>query len=814
MQVVRSGDANVRSDQVRLSPLPQALPAASFLAEVRSEGLPSKTEHAPEGVVAGGFPMLDRMLRRVLTGRRGPRVVAVLLCAYVAGCEAQSLSPNLTLGHLGPMANRSQPGWRATSGTILPAPSAKSDAAALEPLVSTGTGDFIGKAQPFEITRTAAGQDGVMLNLLNAPIGQAAKTVLGDILKVNYTLSDKITGTVTVQTTAPVPREALIDVFESTLKANGAIIVRGDGFYRIVPSANLGQSGTPLGRDAQHAGLGVQVRVVPLRHISASEAKKLIDPVGAPGAVLRADDQRNIVVVSGTQRELNEISSLLAVFDVDWLKGMSFALFPLKTSDPEAVANELEVVFGLDKDGPLKGTLRFVPNKRLSALLVITTRAAHIDTVRGWIAKLDQLAQSNEEQLFVYKVQNRSATELAAMLSRVLSRQRGAETQRGSETMPPSDIAPRYEPTTIASSAAASAALGPTAAGPTRTASRVGPGTGMATPSESLASGGRHHVPSGNRPAPPNLQPNDNKVVADEGNNALLIMASAQEYPRMLSILGRLDVLPTQVMLEAMIAEVTLNDELKFGIKWFFEKNNSKFILSDAVGGAVASNFPGFSYFFAAGNVKVALDAVSSITNVNVVSAPSLMVLDNRKAVLQVGDQVPIITQTAQNVITPGGPLINSVAFRDTGVILAVTPRVNDAGRVVLEIEQEVSNVAATRSAGIDSPTIQQRLIKTTVAVADGEVLALGGLIQERDNTSKTQVPILGNLPLLGSAFRQKTDKIDRTELLIFIRPLVVRDGAEARAVTGEFQKRLNLQAPASQKGKSSYKRDLGRIVR
>jgi general secretion pathway protein D len=211
--------------------------------------------------------------------------------------------------------------------------------------------------------------------------------------------------------------------------------------------------------------------------------------------------------------------------------------------------------------------------------------------------------------------------------------------------------------------------------------------------------------------------------------------------------------------------------------------------------------------------VKTVLDAVSGITNVNVVSAPSLMVLDNKRAILQVGDQVPIVTQTARAVADPGSPIVNNITFRDTGVILAVTPRVNDAGRVVLEIEQEVSNVARTTSSGIDSPTIQQRRIKTTVAVADGEMLALGGLIQERDNSDRTQVPILGNFPVLGAAFRSKTDTINRTELLVIIRPLVVRDAGEGRAVTEEFRRRLNLQAPASKVGRDSYDRDARRIL-
>jgi general secretion pathway protein D len=188
--------------------------------------------------------------------------------------------------------------------------------------------------------------------------------------------------------------------------------------------------------------------------------------------------------------------------------------------------------------------------------------------------------------------------------------------------------------------------------------------------------------------------------------------------------------------------------------------------------------------------------------------------MDNRKATLQIGDQVPIITQTAQGVAVTGAPVVNSVTLKDTGVILSVTPRVNDSGRVVLDVEQEVSNVTKTTSSGIDSPTIQQRRIRTTITVKDGEVLALGGLIQQRDGTTKTQVPILGNLPVVGAAFRTKDDTIDRTELVIFLRPQVVRDDTEAAGVTEEFRSRIALDPLKPTRGNRQYGRDLDRIVR
>jgi len=295
--------------------------------------------------------------------------------------------------------------------------------------------------------------------------------------------------------------------------------------------------------------------------------------------------------------------------------------------------------------------------------------------------------------------------------------------------------------------------------------------------------------------------------------HTLVIQTAPAEYQRIQRILRRLDVPGNQIMIEASIAEVTLTDELRFGVKWFFENGKHSVTFTNAATGAVASTFPGFSYFLAASNINVALDALSDVTKVHVISTPTLTVLDNRTAMLQVGDQVPVSTSTSQSVAGAGAPILNSIQMIDTGVILSVTPHVNDNGRVLLDIEQEVSSATPTTTSNIDSPTIQQRRVKTTVAVGDGEVVALGGLIQERDSVGRNSIPILGDIPVLGNAFGTKDDHINRTELLIIIRPRVVRDGEDARRATDEYRSRIKWEAPRSQMGRSKIERDLNRVV-
>ncbi|WP_418292082.1 type II secretion system protein GspD [Methylobacterium durans] len=187
---------------------------------------------------------------------------------------------------------------------------------------------------------------------------------------------------------------------------------------------------------------------------------------------------------------------------------------------------------------------------------------------------------------------------------------------------------------------------------------------------------------------------------------------------------------------------------------------------------------------------------MNDVTRVDVLASPSLMVLDRRTAVLQIGDQVPIQTQSAQSILTPGAPVVNSIAYKDTGVILSVTPRVSESGRVLLDIEQEVSTVQRTTSSNIDSPSFGRRKVRTTVVVNNGESITLGGLIQDRTTIGETRVPVLGDLPIIGNAFKEKQNLVEKTELIIMLTPRVVRDLNEAAAVTDEYRNRVRSVMP------------------
>lgn len=629
----------------------------------------------------------------------------------------------------------------------------------------------------------------VMLNLVGVTIPQAAKSVLGNVLELEYSVDSRVAGTVTLQTPKPISRSQLSALFEAILRDNGAAIVKSGSAYRIVPLAEANRATTPLQtRTGDTDAPGTRPEIVTLRYVSASNIREVLDPMIPQGMLLRADEERNALILSGTAREIASIKETIGVFDVDWMQGMSFALVPVRSSSPQSIVQDLDQVFQTKK-GPLKGVVRFVPNDRLRSVLVISSRAKYLREATRWIKKIDVLAESSEDSLHVYHVQNRNASDLAKILESILGS--GSSSQQAAE----SRVAPKFDPAVAETQQEGEAA-----------AATGGPET---------PANGMDSVPDAQiyDQSTDQTRKSQTRVVADDANNALLIYCTDAQFDRIKLVLQEVDAVPNQVLLEAVIAEVSLDDDLRFGVRWFLGEDRDHGTFSDAASGAVSSVFPGFSYFLKANDISFSLNALSSVTNVRVLSAPSLVVLDNKTATLQVGDQVPIVTQSAKAVTAADAPIVTNIELKDTGLILKVTPRVNDSGLVTLDIEQEVSSVVKTTTSGIDSPTIRQRKMKTSVVVNDSEALALGGLIQERETTGKTKVPVLGDVPLLGNAFRQKTNAVGRTELVIFIRPRVIRDLNEARRVTAEFRKELSVQAPRVRRAEPTPGSELVRII-
>jgi general secretion pathway protein D len=445
--------------------------------------------------------------------------------------------------------------------------------------------------------------------------------------------------------------------------------------------------------------------------------------------------------------------------------------------------------------------VRFVPIKRMNAILAISPQQVYLDRAGLWVERLDRGEGTTTRRIYVYYVQNSRAAELAEVLTQIFE---SAEVTTGPR--PTDFLAPGLTPVELTGSAPVVGELAEQAESPETAPvsselaaqARVQGGEG---PRAARYASFRAGEESGSVGALI-LETGNIRVIADEKNNALVILSTPAEYRMIEATLKRLDIIPLQVLIEATIAEVTLSNDLRYGLEWFFSRGNFDFKFSDSSTGDVVSAFPGFSLLFSSSDAAVVLNALTEVTNINVVSSPQLMVLDNESALLNVGDQVPISTQSSVSTTDTDAPIVNSIEYRDTGVVLEITPRVNASGLVVLDIIQEVSDVIPTDTSEIDSPTIQQRRIETTVAVQSGETVALGGLIRDNRSDGVSGVPVLSEIPILGNLFKTNIETTLRTELLVLITPRVITNVEEATAAMEELRARMTGLAPLERRVK------------
>lgn len=714
------------------------------------------------------------MATRLLRARSLSAWVISVAVGGLAGCE--------TLTHDGADSVVSHgdavaPATEQTADEAPPAPVTPSEPSppddAERPVVGfieLGTGEFVRPPAPGTGQGSAGGT--LTLNFENTSLPEMVKVILGDLLGQNYVVDPAVQGTVTLQTSRPIASGDLMPTLEMLLRMNGAAVVLRGGVYHVVPreqarrevlTPQLGDTDAPLPQ-------GYAVRVVPLRFVSATELGQILEPFAPPGGIVRIDTARNLLLLAGSSDELAGLMETVRIFDVDWLEGLSFGLFTPDFVDATSLAKELAHVFGDEARGPLAGLVRIVPIERLDGLLVISPRPEYLSRAAEWIERLDRDRVADGQRLFVYRVQNGKAADLSEVLTQVF------EMQPTEGHPPPAQLAPGLDPVDIRSG-------GPSG-------EREAELLAASRPSEDRTPAVRKTGSSVSGGAPV-------RIIADEINNVLLIMTTARQYRQVAQALRELDTTPLQVLIEATIAEVSLTDELSLGLEWFFKnrqgsRSGDTGLDLDPLGLGPA---PGFSYVIrSAGDARLVLNALASDSRLNIVSSPSLMVLNNQEASIQVGDQVPITTRQQQGTET-GATLVNNVEFRDTGVLLTVRPRVNAGGLVIMELEQEVSDVAPGSSGSL-TPTIQQRKINSTIAIRSGETVVLGGLIRENKNRFDAGVPGLSRIPGLGWLFKTSTDSARRTELVVLITPTAVQDATAAERITEEFRRKMESLKP------------------
>jgi len=642
------------------------------------------------------------------------------------------------------------------------------------------------------VSREGRGYD---LNFNNAEIPAVAKALLGDVLQLSYAVDPRVQGTITLNSGRPVARSDIIPLLESVLKFSGATLLKEGPIYKITPGGEDIGGGSVRRYSGGALEPGHGLSVLPIHYISAQVMMRALDSFAAKPGMLRIDQARNLLLVMGPSTERASTIEAALALDVDWMKGQSVGIFPVRNARPETVITELNNIFDTGREGASGNLVRFQPVVRLNAVLAVAQTPGVINKVRDWVARLDR-ADYDSTTIRVYQIRYGNARIMAAILREVFTGQSagqiglpgsadlsqltpGSSMQRStSDTSQPS-FGTRTTPTQPS----------PSTTGRPDPMSQSQLGTGQQRPEDRLAPLGAGLSGSG-QPLLANV-----RITADTANNSLLIYASREQYQIIEKAIFELDRAPMQVAIDVTIAEITLKNELQFGVQFYLKGKNVSGGLSVGASDVLSQSFPGGNFLLGARqDPRLVINALRQITDVKVLSSPSLVVLDNQQALLQVGDQVPIITRQASTPVTTDFVNINSVEMRDTGVILRVTPRVNANGAVTLDIIQEISNVVKNSSSPDTlTPTISQRKIQSSIAVSSGQTVLLAGLISARTEQSKTGLPILSELKGIGDLFASNVKTTDRTELILFIRPQIIRNGLDAQLVAEELRSKLNL---------------------
>ena len=698
---------------------------------------------------------------------------------------------------------------------VVNAPPSSSDqsAADLDHLLLAQNGPLTtGALPPADRDADAKGYE---MNFENTPIATVAKVILGDILHVGYTIDAHVQGTVTLASGRPVPRQDVLYALESALRVSNVALVREGGTYRIVPAAEAAGTGTVDGAQGLQAGYGITV--VPLKFVSATTLTKLLDNFAAKPGMVRADPSRNLLVIQGNAADRLAAVETVHDFDADWMRGQSVGIFPVSNSTPEPIIAELEKIIDSGEGGLSQNLVKLQAVARQNAILAVARKPELLKQIATWVARLDKAGTAGTS-VRVYRMRYGDAREVAALLTNLFT--------GGSDSGLDSSINQLVPGGGASLSSSGSSTPGTQQSGsgqgglatfqqpsngtqPSGTGTQLAAGSGFnaatlgQTSGARTASFGRGAVAgasTGGSEGPPILA--GVRIAADVTNNALLIYANQENYRIIERTLEQLDRPQLQVAIDATIAEVTLNDALNYGVQFYLQKGNFAIGNNPAPTATTTSptpTVPGFNFLFGPQlNPQVILNALQSVTAVKVVSTPSVVVLDNQHATLVVGDQIPVTTQTAVSVAAAGAPVVNNIEYRNTGVILHVTPRINANGNVMLNIQQEISNVENNANATSLTPTVSQRLVKSSIAVASGQTVLLAGLISETKNDGSSGVPGLAQIPVLGTLGSQISKSIQRDELIVFIRPQIIRNGTDAQRIAEELRAKMrgNLQAP------------------
>jgi general secretion pathway protein D len=746
----------------------------------------------------------------------------------------------------------------ADIGSATPRVSGPVAASQIEPQVAVSTVPSSTLTNPSAAATSGGGN--VSLDFADTDIREVAAQILGNTLHVNYTIDPSVHGSATLRTVNPLSASQLIPVLQSLLAQNGATLVQTGGVYRVLPVA---AANGVAGGEGTAGGM-----LVPLRYAAADDLAKALQPYAQGGARIVAVPSSNALVISGEPAQRDALAALVSAFDIDTLAGQSYALFPVENGDAADMADALKQAFRAQQGGSLANQIRVVPMARVNSVLVIANAPNYISEARRVFAVVERGRRQTMRSWHVYYLQNGTANDVAYVMQQAFT--------PGNVTAQPSARATGQQGgNSGATSASGISAIGGVGGnggsgssisgssggigGGSGSGIGGGLGGGIGGGLGSPSSGGQGN-PASSTSASTGANPllggitnsggggggnssdtNAMRIIPNPDNNAILIYATGQEEDTVEAMLHKIDILPLQVRIDAIIAEVTLNDSLSYGTQFFFRHHSINGGISNAATDPTqfassassvlplpATQLPNFVFNAAGKDGDLVLQALQDVTTVKVLSAPELLVLDNETAQLEVGDQVPV-QNGSLSTVTSGSSVgvATSTSYVTTGVITQVTPRVNSGGLVTLDVTQEVSSVLpqstinGNSGSSIQSPTFSTRAVKSRVVVQDGQTLGLAGLITDNVDTGNSGIPFLKDIPLLGLLGGTQNNSRQRTELLILLTPHVLRDQRDARALTEDLREQLpraasipydlqNLRQTGSTDPQAGLRRSLG----
>jgi len=611
---------------------------------------------------------------------------------------------------------------------------------------------------------------------------------MADIMKINYMIDPKVKGVVNIHTSGQITTEDVFPIFQTILKLNGATAVKKENIYEIVPLGDAKKSYTPpttlleTGKSLPEEKYTIQI--ISLRYIPVTEVSKMIKPFLSDGADIVEHPPHNILIIGDMASNVKKSLDIIGLFDIDIFTDLRVRIYPILNADVTEVAKEMERIFSSFEVSTKSARgvgITFTPITRINSLLVVSSIPNIFEKVERWLKELDKIpTEGTKFSVFVYYVQNYKAKDLADILKQIFvpSKEKKVEFKEKVVTPEPTPRGAR-PPTT-----------------PTPTPTKEEPGA----------------VPEG-----------EINIVVDETNNALVIRAFARDYRSILETIKKLDLYPKQVLIDVLLAEITLDEENKFGVEW------SRFITSgtpqaqEIVMGArpptdpfsqvlSSTGYIRYSIVELGGRVSAAISAAATDNRLNVISSPHILASNNKEAKIQIGKSQPILTNTYTTGYSTGtttGVVEGTIEYKDIGIILTVTPRISDAGLITLEFQVEKSDVATVTLGTLPSvPVFDKKTAKTVLSVLEGQSIVIGGLIEDTKVRNKGGVPLLSRIPIIGALFGTQDYENKKTELILMMTPHIITDHIQSNSVTKEFRDKVEgLKKDLEEKEKREKKK-------